>query len=464
MMNLEHVEGHLLLDELKDQILRYVALPSEAHADAITLWIATTHCLEAFEYAPRLVVRSPEKRSGKSRLLEVVADTCHKPLRAVNATVAAIFRSLDGDQPPTLLLDEADTIFGSRKVAENNEDLRGLLNAGFQRGLPVLRTVGPQHEPVEFPTFAMAALAGIGSMPDTIEDRAIVVVMRRRKPSEHVQPYRIRRDQPGLHQLRHRLADWAQTVIPQLHDAYPDMPVEDRAADTWEPLVAVADAAGGHWPNTAREAAVSLTQDAAESANDDSVNLRLLEDIKAIFMEDGPFIPSQTLCDRLHQVEESPWKDWDLNPSRLGRRLREYGIKTGRDASGNMRGYRLEDFQDSFDRYTRPKVSEGVSSASLQRKPSDTLGSSDALKVSDTQKASDAKPRDTNENRLLTPSDALVAQNLGKVVGNHPKFGAITVKRSMGELVLRPVSQAAWNQWNKDGSPDLAADLVEVAA
>lgn len=117
------------------------------------------------------MVRSAEKRSGNSRLLEVIDCTCHRPLWAVNATVAAIFRSLGGDHPPTLLLDEADALFGSKKVAENNEDLRGLLNAGHQRGLRVLRTLGPKQEPCEFATFAVAALAGIGAMPYTIEDR-----------------------------------------------------------------------------------------------------------------------------------------------------------------------------------------------------------------------------------------------------------------------------------------------------
>ncbi|MBA3719855.1 MAG: DUF3631 domain-containing protein, partial [Nocardioidaceae bacterium] len=202
-------DGAELLDELRTAVTTYCVLPSREHADAVVLWIAATHCLPAFDHATRLVIRSAEKRSGKSRLLELVDATCHRPLRTANATVAAIFRSLGGNHPPVLLFDEADSIFGSRKAAENNEDLRGLLNAGYQRGLPALRTVGPTHEPHAFPTFAMAALAGIGRMPDTVEDRAVIIPMRRRKPSEPVRPFRLRRDRPALCDLGDRLAQWA---------------------------------------------------------------------------------------------------------------------------------------------------------------------------------------------------------------------------------------------------------------
>ncbi|RBM05177.1 hypothetical protein DEH69_28345, partial [Streptomyces sp. PT12] len=134
----------------------------------------------AWQHAPRLAVVGPAKRCGKSRLLDVVTETVHSPLITVNASPAAIFRSITDDDPPTFLVDEADTLFGTAKAAERNEDLRGLLNAGHQRNRPTLRVTGPEHTPVAFPTFAMAALAGIGDLPDTIMDRSVVIRMRRR--------------------------------------------------------------------------------------------------------------------------------------------------------------------------------------------------------------------------------------------------------------------------------------------
>ena len=128
--------GAALLDQLHDALTRYVILPSAHATDAVTLWIAATHAQPAWAHAPRLVIRAPEKRCGKSRLLDVVEATCHDPFLTVNASPAAVYRSITED-PPTMLVDEADTIFGTN--ADGNEDLRGLLNAGHQRNRPAKR-------------------------------------------------------------------------------------------------------------------------------------------------------------------------------------------------------------------------------------------------------------------------------------------------------------------------------------
>lgn len=353
--------GAELLDELAGTLKHYVVLPDEHAAVAVTLWIATTHALPAFECAPRLVATSPDKRCGKTRLLDIVAGTCHRPLMSVNATVAAIFRSIDGNHPPTLILDEADTVFGNKKTAEQHEDLRALLNAGHQRGRPALRCVGANQVPTEFNTFCMVALAGIGAMPDTITDRAINITMRRRASGEKVAQFRSRRDGPALERLRRRLAGWAAQIAPELSNAVPDMPVEDRAADTWEPLVAVADAAGGHWPATARAACVALVGEADAADGDSSPAVRLLEDIRQVFHEKGvTFLPSQELLTELRDLEDSPWGDFGLTPSKLARCLKGFEIRPGRNPTASARGYRLEDFADAFERYTRQKVSEPV--------------------------------------------------------------------------------------------------------
>lgn len=226
------MDGAVILDRVLALLDTYVVLPSVESAHAVVLWIAATHALPALPAAPRLVIQSATKRSGKTRLLDLAEGMSHAPLVASNATPAAVFRSLDGDHPPTLLLDEVDTIFGP-KAGESAEDLRGLLNAGFQRGKPALRCVGPQQIPTPFPTFAMVALAGIGRMPDTITDRAVVVKMRRRKPTERVAPFRERRDRAALDTARADLTAWLSDVDVREHlDAMePDMPVEDRAAE-----------------------------------------------------------------------------------------------------------------------------------------------------------------------------------------------------------------------------------------
>src|SRR5690242_8624788 len=226
-------DGAQLLADLHAALTRYVILPTPEAAVAVALWIAATHAQDAWAHAPRLVIRAPEKRCGKSRLLDVVEGTCHAPLITVNASPAAVYRAIGAGTPPTLLVDEADTIFGG-KNADANEDLRGLLNAGHQRNRPALRYDAGTRTVEKIPTFAMAALAGIGAMPDTIEDRAVVIKMRRRGPGESVAPFRVRRDGPELDEIRQRLNRWLTAHLDVLTHVTPDMPLEDRAADTWE--------------------------------------------------------------------------------------------------------------------------------------------------------------------------------------------------------------------------------------
>src|SRR6516165_8440817 len=151
-----------LLDAALAALNTYVVFTGQHYPKAATLWTAVTHGMEAWNAAPRLVITSPQKRCAKSRLLDVITGMCHDPLSTTDATVAAIFRSI-GESPPTLIFDEADAMFGTKKQAENNEDLRALINAGHQRGRTVLRCVGPRHDPTEFPCFAMVALAGKGT-------------------------------------------------------------------------------------------------------------------------------------------------------------------------------------------------------------------------------------------------------------------------------------------------------------
>jgi Protein of unknown function (DUF3631) len=351
-------EGAALLAELHAALCRYVILPSAEAADAVTLWVAASHAQPAWEHAPRLAVVSPLKRCGKSRLLDVVAETCHAPLITVNATIAAVVRSI-GQDPPTLLVDEADTLWGSKRQADNNEDLRGLLNAGHQRNRPMLRWDVTSRTAEHLDTFAMAMLAAIGELPDTIMDRAVVVRMRRRAPGERVDPYRTRRDVPPLNQLRGRLNGWAREHLGELQHAQPVMPLEDRAADTWEPLVAVADLARADWPERARTAAATMTAAEAEQEEDTSASVRLLGDLRGVFDQAGAeALYSATILAALHKLDEAPWADWyghPLHTRDLAKLLRAYGVRphdVREHGTGPQRkGYARADLYEPWARY-----------------------------------------------------------------------------------------------------------------
>ncbi|HEX9520415.1 MAG TPA: DUF3631 domain-containing protein [Streptosporangiaceae bacterium] len=371
------LDGAQLLGELHDALTRYVILPSPEAADAVVLWIAATHATPAWNCAPRLDVTSPVKRCGKSRLLDVIEATCHDPLITVNISPAALVRSI-GDDPPTLLLDEADTVFGP-KAGDNHEDLRGIMNAGHSRNRPYIRWDITARATENCPTFALAALAGIGDLPDTITDRAIVVAMRRRAPGETVARYRDRRDGEPLRELGTRLASWVRAHLGGLRDAEPLMPVEDRAADTWEPLIAVADLAGGDWPARARKAALALT---AQDDTDTSLGARLLADLLTVF-GDADALHTETILAALAKLDEAPWDDYPvkgrpsgraMNAGNLAELLRPYKVKSCdvKLEGVNRKGYRRDHLHDPWTRYLpEPRTETATSATSATAQVSD---------------------------------------------------------------------------------------------
>jgi hypothetical protein len=348
--------GAVLLDSISDFLGRFIAYPSEHCRVAHTLWTAHTHMMEAWESTPRIAFLSPEPGSGKSRCLELTELMVPRPVEAVNVTPAYLFRKVGSeDGRPTILFDEIDTVFGPK--AKDNEEIRGLLNAGHRRGAVAGRCVvrGKVVETEEIPAYCAVALAGLGGLPDTILTRSVVVRMRRRAPSEVVCAFRRREHGPEGHDLRGRLEAWATEVIDRVTGAWPDIPegITDRDADVWEPLLAVADVAGGDWPKRARVSAVTLVTDS--KAGTPSLGIRLLADIRTVFAEQAQ-LPTATLLHYLSALEEAPWGDLKgkaLDGRGLASRLKPYGIErsTIRVGLATAKGYRREDFHDAWARY-----------------------------------------------------------------------------------------------------------------
>lgn len=370
-------DGAVLLDAVRAAIEHYVVLPSEDALIAVVLWTAATHGVDRFDHATRLAIHSPLKRCGKSRLFEVLAPLAHEPMQTTNVSVPALFRMIEsaGERPPTLFLDEADQIFGSARKDEQNADLVAALNNGFRRGSPTYRCVGPKHAVQKFSTFAFAAVAGIGRLPGTIEDRAINITMRRRLPGEVVAKFRLRSDLARLQKLGEALASWVSEAQIQDEVQVPDS-LEDRAADAWEPLLAIADAAGGEWPILARQAAVRLSRESADDATEQSLDVRLLADMKSI-LRDSVFLSTANVLGRLNKIDDAPWSDFELTARGLSMRLGKFGVKPRRNTAGTERGYYASDFRDPLLRYLPSEPSEASDEPSEQGRRVDASESSD---------------------------------------------------------------------------------------
>lgn len=354
------VNGGKVLSMVTSALERYVVLPPHA-ALAIALWIIRSYADDCFDTNPRLALLSPEKRCGKTTLLELISKLVPRALPTSNVTASVIFRTIEAAHP-TLLIDEVDSF------SDAQEELRGILNSGHRKETArVIRNVGDAHEPRAFSTWCPMVLAAIGRLPSTIEDRSVIVPMRRRAPNESIRRLRWNgKDgqaiQVELRTLARGMARWVldhRTVLMQCEPSVPEI-LNDRAADNWSPLLSIAETIGGEWSEKARNAARVLSGETEmETA---SAGVRLLEDIRILFQDKTcDRFSSQQLCDLLVDLEERPWSQWrhgkPLSPHQLAKLLRNYKIasRTIREAGVTVKGYHLDLFADAFSRYLTPQ-------------------------------------------------------------------------------------------------------------
>jgi putative DNA primase/helicase len=359
------VDANMLLKEVHKTVKQFIICESETAITA-TLWIAFTWLVDVVEVAPLAVITAPEKRCGKSQLLNLIGRLSRRPLVAANISPAATFRVIEA-HCPTLLIDEADSFL------KDNEELRGVINSGHTRqSAYVIRTVGDDHEPQQFSTWGAKAISGIGHLSETIMDRAVILELRRKLPTESV--HRLRHAERGLFvRLASQLARFAEDASAAIKHARPELPhaLHDRAQDNWEPLLAIADYAGADWPRVARDAALKLSGSEQEAV---SLSAELLADIQEVFEHMCvDRISTKDLIEALIGDELKPWATYyrgkPMTPRQLAKRLGEYHIKPGsiRRGSDTAKGFKRSWFDDAFRRYLYPApTSEDLSVTTSQ--------------------------------------------------------------------------------------------------
>jgi hypothetical protein len=390
----EPVNGPALLDELERALRRFVVLPKWA-AETMALWILHTYAFPLRDVSTYLGIESPEKRCGKTTLLTVLSELVNRPVVAANISSSALFRVIE-ETRPTLLIDEADTLL------QGNDELRGILNSGYTRKTAYVVRVanqlthfslrgatggtGPARQKeeadvsaggtdgavreealavaeieavnqgatrlVRYSCWCPKVMAAIGRLPDTLADRCIVVRMQRKTSGEECERLKNLEASPLRRQCARFVADHAEGI----GGARPEIPasLNDRAGDIWEPLLALADLAGGAWPEKARQAAAGLTG----SAQENSPIGALLLDIMVMFIsEHTGRLHSRTLVEGLNAAGERPWLELrrgrEINETWLAQQLRPYGVRPKTMWIGEIaaKGYMQEDFGEVFRRY-----------------------------------------------------------------------------------------------------------------
>jgi putative DNA primase/helicase len=348
------VDGAAVADEIRRALLAHVVFQSPAHADAATLWILGTYLMDVWSLWPKLLLRSPEKRCGKTTTLEVIEAHVCAALMTANITAAALFRSIEKWRP-TLIIDEAD------RFLSVNEEANGIINAGHtRRSAYVMRVeeIDGVRNPVRFSVWGAQAVACIGAQMDTLEDRSIRIDLRRKLTSEKVSKASSRLYDMRL-PLRQKAMRWAQDNAARLEADEREPPAcgSDRAQDNWTPLWRLAWALGGPWPDRAATA-YTLMESREKDPDTDSAGVMLLRDLWEIFEGRGvERLASATILGELLTLEDRPWGEWQfgrtLTSSSMAKLLKPFDVRSGKHRFGSspQRGYQRAEVEEAHRRY-----------------------------------------------------------------------------------------------------------------
>ena len=351
------VPGAVLLTEITTLIRTYVAVPLPI-ADAIALWVVMTWLHDRLEISTFLNITSATKRCGKSLLLDVISDLVCRSMPTSNVTSAALFRIIE-QSAPTLLLDEVDQTFAQKDIA----DLRAVINGSQRRELAyVLRCVGDDNEPRRFGTWCPKVLAGIGDLPDTVRDRALIIRLERRPADVAISRWRDR-DRVQIARLQQQIVRWtsdhgAAILAARNEVAFPAV-LHDRARDAWEALLAIGDIAGDDWAGPDGRAQRACRHVAGDADDDLGAREQLLGDLRAVFRAAGDpeTLSTEHLLGALQALEERPWSEWrhgkPISARGLADLLRPFKVKpeTIRFSAGLAKGYRRGALQPAWTRY-----------------------------------------------------------------------------------------------------------------
>jgi hypothetical protein len=352
------VSGNMLLDELAGLVDKHIVVDDHGKV-AIALWTVLAYLVDVVDIMPNLAITSPEKRCGKSTLLELLMRLVRRPMPGVMLSPATVFRAIE-KWHPTLLIDEADGLLKNGR-GDDNLELRSVINSGHTRAFAfVPRCEGENHEVRNFSTWSPKAIALIGRMPDSMADRSIHIEMRRKAKTDTIA--KLRETQPGVfEELQQKIIRFVIDNGDAIKAVTPSFPpgLNDRAEDNWSPLFAIAEIAGGNWKDLAWRAAVALSGDDDSADNFATILLRTL---KQDFEDQGEnhssgFQSTTDICEHLNQDKEAPWQGAKfkngMTEELLARRLHPYKVKSDRPFINGkkVRGFYWSKLNPVFERY-----------------------------------------------------------------------------------------------------------------
>ena len=331
---------------------RFVSWPTPAACDVAALWALSTHCTDrnrvlVFASHPRLAFLSDLPASGKTFAMSRTMSLCARPVICTDPTAPALAKIIS-EAHATVGIDEIDLLL---RKGTSKQEVRTILNSGYSRNGQVLRASG------QIPVFGPVALAGLdvgfsNAAPLRATYSRSVCIRMKAAAAGSTEPYRERLHDPQAHYLAEVLESWAMTHLGAVADSWPDMPdgADNRLADIWEPLITVADVAGGEWPARARAAFTELGSGRESSSPTVAPGQRIIGDLAAVWPADESRLASSTVIGRLVALRGAPygqlWPQPELAGGELAALLAPFGIAPAklRVDGQSLRGYTRDQF------------------------------------------------------------------------------------------------------------------------
>jgi hypothetical protein len=295
------VRPDVLFSNLKAFFNRRIHFLAPWQATVVVLWVMGTYVHRLFDWYGYLWLTSPGRRTGKTRLLEIISALAYNASSVMtDPTEAALFRDT-ALNASTQVLDENESLRGADQ--EKRAGLMSMLNDGFKAGAVIPRYNMKAGTIENLEVFCPRALAGINRLAPTLADRCFRIFLKRKRTDEHVARFNQRVLSRSLQKKRDNLHKFGLLFAPAIAQYYENgntLPIppetDDRARDILEPLFAIARLLDEQSP------ALAVTKQLIESAK------KIARDRDADEGEDETVVAAlEALSVEIHK-QKDPWK------------------------------------------------------------------------------------------------------------------------------------------------------------
>lgn len=352
-----------LVARIENYIKSYVVLADPHYSLPIALWIIGTFCYPEFDAFGYLVITSMTKRSGKTRLAEMISFCCSNPRQFAAMTGPTMFRVIEAEKP-TIIFDEAEQL-----SSEAASTMRSVLNVGYRKGATIPRSFGAVGVK-DFDTYCPKIFILIGDVYDTLRDRAIIITMQRAKPPKRFTFDAAKSEGSELREAISIATRKQLGAIADIFTTHEGLPyLQDRDEEIWVSLFtlcqifaperladlerAAADMAAEKTGEARRY--VDLKEEAEAGALNGEYRERLLMDLYGLFLDGSKVISTQEALDRLKAIPTAPWRKFrgqGLDAHDLSNLLNTLDVRpvvvrigSGRKNSKTARGYKFADVE-----------------------------------------------------------------------------------------------------------------------